>query len=389
MFKSTHKRNCYISFRLILFLLLLNFLLTGCAKKKEKPKGKPPVPVAVATVQQKTVPITVNAVGNVEPFNSVPVKAQVNGIISRVHFREGQDVQKGDLLFTIDPGTYRAALKQAEANLARDLALARNAEEQAGRYAALVKDGIVTQEQYDQLKTNAEAFSAAVAADRAAVENARIQLSYCYIRSPIPGRTGSLLVNVGSLVKGNDTAALVTINQISPIYVSFTVPEKQLAAINTQVAGGSMIVEALVPNDAQGSLRGVVSFLDNTVDTTTGTIRLKGTFPNGDRRLWPGQFVNVSLILGTRPNAIVIPAAAVQTSQQGQFVFVIGADKKAELRPISPSISDKGLVVIDHGLRPGEVVVTDGVMRLTPGAQIEIKKGGPGKLQPSSPMGQK
>ncbi|WP_230198950.1 efflux RND transporter periplasmic adaptor subunit [Geotalea daltonii] len=347
------------------------------------------MPVAVATVQQKTVPITVNAVGNVEPFNSVPVKAQVNGIISRVHFREGQDVQKGDLLFTIDPGTYRAALKQAEANLARDLALARNAEEQAGRYAALVKDGIVTQEQYDQLKTNAEAFSAAVAADRAAVENARIQLSYCYIRSPIPGRTGSLLVNVGSLVKGNDTAALVTINQISPIYVSFTVPEKQLAAINTQVAGGSMIVEALVPNDAQGSLRGVVSFLDNTVDTTTGTIRLKGTFPNGDRRLWPGQFVNVSLILGTRPNAIVIPAAAVQTSQQGQFVFVIGADKKAELRPISPSISDKGLVVIDHGLRPGEVVVTDGVMRLTPGAQIEIKKGGPGKLQPSSPMGQK
>lgn len=196
MFKSTHKRNYYISLRLILFLLLLNFLLTGCAKKKEKPKGKPPVPVAVATVQQKTVPITVNAVGNVEPFNSVPVKAQVNGIISRVHFREGQDVQKGDLLFTIDPGTYRAALKQAEANLARDLAQARNAEEQAGRYAALVRDGIVTQEQYDQLRTNAEAFSAAVAADRAAVENARIQLSYCYIRSPIPGRTGSLLVNV-------------------------------------------------------------------------------------------------------------------------------------------------------------------------------------------------
>lgn len=150
-----------------------------------------------------------------------------------------------------------------------------------------------------------------------------------------------------------------------------------------------MTVEALVPNDAQGSLRGVVSFLDNTVDTTTGTIRLKGTFPNGDRRLWPGQFVNVSLILGTRPNAIVIPAAAVQTSQQGQFVFVIGADKKAELRPVSPSISDKGLVVIDHGLRPGEVVVTDGVMRLTPGAQIEIKKGGSGNLQPSSPMGQK
>ncbi|WP_243373930.1 efflux RND transporter periplasmic adaptor subunit [Geotalea sp. SG265] len=369
----------------IVFVLLLPYLLlAGCSSKKEKPKGRPPVPVAVAAVEQKTVPVTVNAIGTVEAFNSVPVKTQVNGVIAQVHFREGQDVRKGDLLFTIDPRPFNAALKQAEANLARDLAQSKNAAEQARRYAGLLQDGIVTLEQYDQLKANSEAFLATVAADRAAVDNARIQLSYCYIRSPISGRTGSFQINVGALVKANDTAALVTINQISPIYVSFTVPERQLAVIKPKAAEGRMVVQARVPNDPKEGEQGVVSFLDNSVDTATGTIRLKGTFHNGDRRLWPGQFVNVSLILGSRQNAVLAPAAAVQNAQQGQFVFVVGTDKRIEQRPVVTSIMDNNRLVIDRGLRPGEVVVTDGIMNLTPGTRIEVKREGPVTIQASA-----
>lgn len=373
-----------LSLRIILFLLLPALLLAACARKKEKPREKPPVAVAVATIEGKNVPITVNAIGNVEPVNSLPVKAQVNGVIAQVHFREGQDVKKGELLFTIDPRPFNAALKQAEANMARDVAQERNAAEQARRYAGLLKDGIVTQEQYDQLRTNAEAFAAAVAADRAAVENARIQLSYCSIRSPISGRTGSLLVNVGTLVKANDSAALVTINQISPIYVSFTIPEKQLAAIKQKITGGRMAVEAMVPNDPLGSELGVVSFLDNAVDSTTGTIRLKGSFPNGGRRLWPGQFVSVSLVLGTMPNAVLAPAAAVQTAQKGQFVFVVGPDKRVEQRVVTTGIAANNRLVIETGLRPGEIVVTDGIMNLIPGSRIEAKKESPIVIQAST-----
>lgn len=367
------KSGCFITFKGLLLLFLSVSLICGCEKKKEKPKVKPPVPVSVALVEQKDVPVTVNAIGNVEAFNSVPVRAQVNGVVAKVHFREGQDVRKGDLLFTIDPGPYQAALKQAEANLARDLAQARNAQEQAKRYANLLQDGIVTREQYDQLKTNADSYGASAAADKAAVDNAKIQLSYCYIRSPIPGRTGSVLANVGTLVKANDSAALVTINQISPIFVSFTVPEKQLSSIKEQVSGGKMAVDVKIPNEAQGGERGVISFLDNAVDINTGTIRLKGTFANNTHHLWPGQFVNVSLTLGIRKNAMTVPVAAVQTAQQGQFVFVVDGSQKAEQRPVISSIADKGVMVIDQGLRPGETIVTDGMMRLAPGARIEIK----------------
>ena len=276
-------------------VIVATLALAACAEKKEPPKTRPPAPVTVGTVSQADVPVKLTAVGNVESVNSVAIKAQINGTVSQVHFREGQDVVKGQLLFTIDPRPYQAALKQAEAALARDLAQAKNADEQARRYEGLIKDGIVTQEQYDALRTTADAFASSVAADRAAVENAKVQLSYCSIRSPIAGRTGNLAATIGNMIKANDTPSMVTINQMAPIYVTFSVPEKELITIKREMAGGKLRVEAIIPHDPRGPVYGELTFVDNTVDMTTGTIRLKGTFANADGRLWPGQFVTASL----------------------------------------------------------------------------------------------
>jgi len=348
--------------------------MTACTAKKEPPKQRPPAPVTVAQVEQKDIPLQLKAIGNVEAYNTVGIKSLVNGTVEKVHFREGQDVQKGQLLFTIDPRPFQAALRQAEANLAKDVAQARNAEEQARRYAGLVKDGIVTQEQYDQIRTTADSYGANVAADRAAVESAKLQLSYCYIHSPLVGRTGNLAVNAGNVVKANDVPVLVTINQVSPIYVSFTVPERELAGLKKHIAAGDLKVEAVVPSDGQQADSGNISFLDNTVDPATGTIRLKGTFANLKRHLWPGQFVNVIMTLAIKPKALVVPTTAVQTGQQGQYVFVVGADLNAEVRPVVAGITTDGLMVIEQGLKAGETVVTDGQIRLAPGAKVVIGK---------------
>ena len=354
----------------------LLFSLGACAAKKEPPKGRPPVPVTAATSLLKTIPVQIRSVGNVEPYNTVSIKAQVNGQIAKVHFKEGEDVRKGDLLFTIDTRPFEAALKQAEATLAKDQAQAKFAKEQARRYSGLLKDGIVTQDQYDQLRANAEAYEATIAADKAAVDNAKVQLSYCFIRSPIDGRTGNLMVQIGNLVKANDVPILVTINQVTPVYVTFSVPEKELLEIKKYLSLGKLKVEASIPNDPKGPETGVISFLDNTVDTATGTIKLKGTFPNQARRLWPGQFANVSLTLYNLQNAVVVPSTAVQTGQQGQFVFTIGQDGTAELRPVVAGITFEGWTVISQGVKPDESVVTDGQMRLAPGAKVEVKKPG-------------
>lgn len=356
------------------FLFLIMTIFLSACSKKEPPKERPPVPVTVAASVLKTVPVQVRAIGNVEPYNTVSIKAQVNGQIARVHFTEGQDVRKGDLLFTIDPRPFEAALRQAEANLARDRAQAKNAGEQARRYASLLKDGIVTQEQYDQLRTNAEALAATVAADLAAVENARIQLGYCSIRSPISGRTGNLAVQAGNLVKANDVPVLVTINQITPIFATFAVPEREMVEIRRHMGKGNLKVEALVAGEERKPEEGTLSFLDNTVDPTTGTIKLKGTFANRERRLWPGQFVNVLITLATRPNTVVVPSQAVQTGQQGQFVFVVRPDAVAEQRPVTTGLTHEGFTVIEKGMQPGETVVTDGQMRLVPGAKVLVKQ---------------
>jgi multidrug efflux system membrane fusion protein len=363
-----------------LFVIVVTLSLAACAEKKEPPKARPPAPVTVGTVSQADVPVRLTAVGNVESVNSVAIKAQINGNVSQVHFREGQDVAKGQTLYTIDTRPFLAALKQAEANLARDLAQAKNAEEQARRYEGLIKDGIVTREQYDTLKASADAYAASVAADRAAVENARVQLSYCHITSPIAGRVGSLIANLGTMVKANDTPAMVIINQTAPIYVTFSVPEKELLTIKREMAAGKLALQAAIPNDPRGPVAGEVTFVDNAVDMTTGTIRLKGTFANTDGRLWPGQFVTVSLILATLKNAAVAPASAIQSGQQGQYVFVVKQDATAELRPVKATISFDGGTVVESGLKPGETVVTDGQMRVMPGGKVEVKK--PGEKSP-------
>lgn len=331
------------------------------------------VPVVVAQVGRKTMPVQARAIGNVEAYSTVSVRAQVTGAVMQVHFKEGQDVKKGDLLFTIDPRPLEAALKQAKANLARDTAQLENAREQVRRYGELVKKQYISREQYDQVRTNAGALEAVVQADKAVVENAKVQLGYCYIYSPVTGRTGSLLVNEGNLVRVNDATPLLVINQVSPIYVNFTLPEQNLPEIKRRMAGGKLQVEAL-PQNEDFDEEGVLSFIDNAVDRTTGTIRLKATFANNSRRLWPGQFVNVLVTFTTQPDAIVVPSQAVQTGQEGQHVFVVKPDLTVELRKVVVSRTVNSEAVIEKGLRPGETVVTDGQFLLGPGSKVQLKK---------------
>lgn len=355
-------------------LITASLLLTACkGRKNEQPKNEA-VPVAVAQVIRKTVPVRIRAVGNVEAYSRVEIKPQIGGELVGVHFREGQDVKEGDLLFTIDPRPYEAALRQAEANLARDVAQLENARQEQRRYEELVKKGYVSQSQYDQVRTNADALEAVVKADRAAVENARLQVSYCFIHSPITGRTGSLIVDKGNVVKANPDNPIVVINRIQPIYVNFSVPERYLNEIRKYMSEGKLKVEAGIAKDDRGPEQGVLTFVDNAVDAATGTIRLRATFDNGGRRLWPGQFVDAVLTLTTQPDAMTVPSQAVQTGQAGEYVFVVKSDLTVESRPVVASGTFNGEAVIDKGLNPGETVVTDGQLRLVPGARVEIKK---------------
>lgn len=362
-------------FVLLAPVVLSLFLTMSCTSQANTP---PPaaradiVPITVAAVVQKTVPIEVRAIGNVEAYSTVSVRAQVAGTIEQVSFKEGQDVRKDDLLYTIDSRPYEAALHQLEANLARDQAQLENANAQAERYSKLFESGIVSKEQFDTFRTNSDALAAAVRADKAGIERAKIDLDYCTIRSPIDGRTGSFLVHSGNIVKSNDTV-LVVINQIVPIYVSFTVPEQHLAEIRRHTADGTLGVIATTREDEQRPVSGTLTFVDNSVDSTTGTIRLKGSFLNQERRLWPGQFVNVTLKLSTQPGAIVVPSQAVQTGQSGFYAYVVKSDLSAELRPVVPGNQVGGETVIEKGLQPGESVVTDGQLRLYPGAKVEVK----------------
>lgn len=350
----------------------------GCSKRQDPRAAPPPVPVLVARVVEKTVPVEVRAIGTVEAYSTVSIKAQVSGEVTQVHFREGQDVRKGQLLFTIDRRPFDAALHQAEANLARDQAQEALAEVQARRYNRLFQEGVSAKEQADQMQANADALKAAVLADKAAVEYAKLQLAYCFIYSPIDGRTGSLMVHVGNLVKANDVPVLVVINQIRPIYVDFSPPEDVLPQVKRHMALGRLRVEASRPDEPRHREAGYLSFLDNAVDNTTGTVRLKGTFENTDHRLWPGEFVNVVLTLAEQPNALLVPSQAVQTGQGGQFVFVVKSDQTVESRPVVVSRILEGNAIVDRGVSLGEVVVTDGQLGLVPGARVQIKTGSQG-----------
>ena len=348
---------------------------SGARGNPEQPKPSmmaPAVPVMVGKVSQKTIPVELRVIGSGEAYSTVQVKSQVDGQVERVYFQEGQDVKKGDLLFTIDRRPFEATLQQTQANVAKDAAQEKNAEAQAERNEQLFKEGIISKDQYDQFRTNADALKAAVRADEAAVENARIQLGYCSVFSPIDGRTGTLMIHPGNVVKAND-AALVVVNQVSPLYVDFSAPEQYLAEIRRFMAAGRLKVQASVPNDPLHSEDGFVSFVNNTIDTNTGTILLKGTFANPERRLWPGQFVTVVLTLTSKPSAVVAPSQAVQTGQQGQYAFVVKDDHTVDLRPVASGLTVGAETVIEKGLQPGETVVTDGQLMLYPGARVEVK----------------
>jgi membrane fusion protein, multidrug efflux system len=353
-----------------LFLLLL-LVVVSCSKKDQGPKQPMSVPVAVGKVMQKDVPVQIKAVGTVEAQSSVLLKPQVGGVITKIAFQEGQLVKKGDLLATIDARPFEATLAQAEANLNKEIAQAKTARELAARYESLVKKDYVTKEQYDQVRTNAEALEASAEADRAAVQNAKLQVNYCTIRSPISGRTGKIMVHAGNVVKANETD-IVQIHQIDPIYVRFAVPEENLSDINRYQASKKLSVIA-GEKSGQNRATGALTFIDNQVDVNTGTITLKGEFNNPKGILWPGEFVDVTLILTTRPQAVVVPSAAVESGQKGPFVFVVKPDMTAELRTVQVGDTIGNETVVEKGLNPGETVVTDGQLRLLPGAKVEVK----------------
>ncbi len=349
----------------------------ACSSSKGNGQGRalPGSPVDVAQVAAKDVPLDINAVGRVEAISTVAVKAQVTGEVLAVHFKEGQPVRKGDLLFTIDPRPFEIALRQAESMLEKDRALLRNAQADVARYAELVQKDYVTKQQYDTAVANRDVLVAAIKADEAAVANARLQLDYTSVRSPIDGRTGSLLIDAGNIIKANDTSPAVVIEQIAPIYVTFSVPEQNLPRIKEFMARAPLATEA-VPNDnGHAPVSGVLTFIDNAIDQTTGMITLKATFDNRDSALWPGQFLNVRLTLTTEKDAVVVPSPAVQTGQSGQYVYVVKDDMTAEMRPVKVGRTRGEESVIASGLKPGERVVTDGQLRLAPGARVEIKPG--------------
>ncbi len=347
--------------------------VSACSEKKSAPPI-PAVPVTAATVEQKTVPYEINAIGNIVEYASVNVRSQVGGYLSKIHFQKGQFAKKGDILFTIDPRPYKAALLQAEGALAKDEAQLANAREDERRYSELVKKGYISKQQYDQARANANSLEAVVKADKAAVEYAKVQLGFCYIHSPISGRLGDILIDEGNLVKAaDDNKFLVTIRQLQPIYVSFSVPEKNLGEIKKYMAAGQLSVDVYEDKSDKKPEKGILTFIDNTVDPATGTIRLKGTLKNDSNRLWPGQFVNVVLSLYTQNNAVTVPSQAVQSGQAGQFVYLIKDDLSTEIRPVVVSRNYGNDAVIEQGLKPGEKVVTDGQLRLVQGAKVQIK----------------
>ena len=359
-------------------------VLPACSASDARgPSGGGPsqaaVPVTIDRVVEKEMPLDVSVVGSVEAFSTVAVRAQVTGELKDVNFEQGDDVHAGQVLFTLDQRPLEAALHQAEANLARDTAQAANAQVIAQRMDDLVQRGVGTREQRDTARTTAAALDAVVGANKAAVENARVQLQYATIRAPIAGRTGALMVHAGNLVRANDQTPLVVIDQVSPIYVSFGVPEALLPDLRRYMAQRELEVQATPPNDEVAPASGRITFVDNQVDQTTGTIRIKATFPNSSRRLWPGQFVNVRVRLASEARAIVVPSVAVQAGPDGHYVYLVKSDHTVEMRPVVVARTAGAETILKNGVKPGETIVTDGQLRLVPGSRISIKGGTPEK----------
>jgi multidrug efflux system membrane fusion protein len=356
-------------------LICLILLVTGGCKHGEGQdqgaKGPRPAVVRLAAVTRGDAPLQLEAVGQAEALESVEVRAQVSGQVTAIGFKEGQDVAKGDLLYQIDPRPFQATLKQAEATLKRDQAQARQAASQSHRYTSLYQDGGISRDEFEKLHANSSALAATVEADRAAVEAAKVQLGFTAIRSPIAGRTGRRLVMAGNLVRATDASPLVVVHQLSPIALTFAVPETHLAQIRRFQAKEPLSVTARPQGDDGPPLTGQLDFLDNAIDPGTGTIRLKAHFANADRRLWPGQFAQVALLLTRQPDAVLVPSEAVQAGQKGPYVMVVGSDLTAEPRPVTVDRRLGAQTVIASGLQPGEQVVIDGHLQVVPGGKVK------------------
>lgn len=346
------------------------------APRAAQPKAAPAVPVSVGQVVVKREPVRVTAIGNVEPYTSVAVKALVDGQIVAVRFHEGDRVREGEVLFEIDARSYAAALAQAQANLARDQAQLDRARTQDVRNQDLLRQNFISKDAYEQFKTNVQTAEATVRADQAAIDAARLQVERCTIRAPLTGYAGRILIQQGNLVKANDTNPLVTINQVEPVYVTFSVPERDLGTIRERQARGELVVEATLPSGSHGPVAGKLTFIDNSADPATGTIRLKARYDNADAVLWPGQFVNVVLTLYEQPDAVVAPTQAIQNGPNGQYVFVVGADRTVDVRNVRVDRAIGDDTVIAGGLKPGDVVVTTGQMRLAPGTRVTVDNAG-------------
>jgi len=349
------------------------FVLKAAETPAKGASAAPAVPVVVAPVERAAIPVRIDAIGTVQPIASVAVKSRVDGQIAEVKIADGQSVKAGDVLFILDTRSALAQLKQAEANLARDRAQLENAKRDVARFKPLTEKEFVSRQQFDQVSTTAATSEANMLADQAAVDNLRVQLTYYTITSPIDGRVGVISLKTGNAVKANDTISLVLINQMKPIYVSYSVPQRELPGIRAALAGGKVPVAATAPADPNGAVNGRLDVIDNQIDATTGTISLKAVFENANERLWPGEFVNVQTTLKTDPNAIVTPAAAIQVGQDGSYCYVVKGDNTVEYRPVTVARTIDGQSVIEKGLAEGERVVTDGQLRLTNGSKIDIR----------------
>ena len=383
--------------------IVLSLILAGCGDKAQSAdKGAPSAggkggksgkgggsaaPVLVAQVQRQKVPVVIDAIGAVEPIRMTAVRSQVTGILEKIAFKEGQDVKQGDLLFQVDPRSFQGMLNSAMADLQKAKVQLENARSQVARYQALSSGQMISKEQFQKIQDEARTAEAEMQAADSRVNNAKLQLEFSSIRAPLSGRTGNLNVDEGDLVRANDPGALVTVNQISPIYVTFGVPQQFLAAINRYQGEGSLVVRVIPPGLNEPPEIGELTFIDNTVDSATGTIRLKASFNNEGKRLWPGQFANVMVTL-SNPEVLTIASSAVQNSQTGQHVYVISADRIAELRPVTIERTHEGLAIVSKGLKQGETVVIDGQLRVIPGRAVEIKQPA-GSVDTSVPVSKK
>lgn len=372
VFNTNRKpRHSFRAFAVGCALLVVS--LAGCGKQDVKAaSGPPPAPVVVAVAEQRDVPVQLSAIGNVESYQTVQIRSQVNGQIEKVNFKEGQDVVKGQLLFSLDKRPFQADLEKALSQQRHDEAQAANSKAQAVRNDALEKAGVIAPQLAEQQRAQAQSDASAVDADRAAVDAARVQLQYTDIKAPIDARTGALQMNLGNLVKANDTPFLVQLNQIVPIYVTFSVPESKLADVR-RLTANHLKVMAYPKGQTSNPAEGVLTFIDNGVDPQTGTVKLKATFLNKDRRLWPGEFVDVVVDLSIQKNAILVPTKAIQTGQQGEYVYVVTQQSTVESRPVSTTGAYQNLTLVSKGISPGDRVVVEGQLRLAPNVKVVVQ----------------